>query len=480
MNNEILFEPIGAQEEVWNAMLYSSKNICAVLPVGSGKSYMAGLLLPTAATTPSMHKGRDILYVAPTYPMIERIIWQGLKKNCIDHWGLQDERDINNSKKIITFSNGIRIHCVSAETGLKGINAGLIVADEAAEFSEDALQELSNRIRPIPGVEGSVGRMILISTPEGKNPFHTMYENACAHPDRWIAIHKNYKQMRVQLKSWIEEQRYLLSPLKFNKDLMCDWGSVEDQFYYTWKREYAVAETFDRGGDLYTFHDFNKKCMTAIVAQVVGKPFTKTGKIEVLKSYAIESIGIKDFAQIIRNDFPKRTLLTVMDRSGNHENRDTTSDFGVTDQTILESFGFRIISNAKSNPFIADTDNSSNSFIGQGRLVIPLHEQKLIDAIETYHFEDGFRKALHKYKEQKYMFIDGLGDCLRYGIHYLFPMQHSTDDYVPEYIDSDQTFWQEPGQEHLTPGEVMYVDGKPSLKKIFKDMLEEQDDEHWC
>lgn len=442
---------------------------------------MAERFLPCAAMTPAMHKGRDILYVAPTYPMIERIIWQGLKTQCIKHYGLKDEQHINNSKKIITFPNKIRIHCLSAETGLKGINAGVIVADEAAEFSEEALQELSNRIRPKIGTDDSLGRMILISTPEGKNPFHNMYENAVAHPERWIAIHKNYLQMRVHKKSWIEEQRYLLSPLKFAKDFMCDWGSVEDQFYYTWKRQYAVAETVDRGGDLYTFHDFNKKCMTAIVAQVVGEPFSRTGKIEVLKSYAIENCGTEEFAKAVRADWPTRVLHCIMDRSGAQENRDTTSPFGVTDQTILESYGFRIISNAKTNPFIADTDNSSNSFIGQGRLSIPLTSQQLIDAVETYHFEDGFRKKLVKYKEAKYMHIDGLGDCLRYGIHFLFPMRHGEDVTQPRQMTDDESYYETPGDKYFVKPESKTHNGMPTVKSLLnKYNNNETDEESWC
>jgi hypothetical protein len=31
--------------------------------------------------------------------------------------------------------------------------------------------------------------------------------------------------------------------------------------------------------------------------------------------------------------------------------------------------------------------------------------------LETYHFEDGTRKSLVKYREARYMHIDGLGDA---------------------------------------------------------------------
>lgn len=470
----------GAQDEVWRAML-SDKNVCAVVPIGSGKSFLASLLLPIAATTPSMHRGRDILYVAPTAPMISRIIWKDLKQRCITMWGLEDEKDINNSSKTITFPNGIRIFCLSAETGLKGINASLIVCDEAAEFSDEALQELSNRIRPRPGDEESQGRIILISTPEGKNAFYDWYQHALAHPEKWIVLHKTWEQMRVQPRKWIEEQRYLLSPLKFNKDLMCDWGSVQDQFFYSWRRTMAIpTATVDRGRELYSFHDFNKRVMCAVVAQIVdGEAHSQKGKIEILKSYAIPDCGTEGIAQRIRADFPHRTIQAIMDRSGSHLNRDTTSAFGITDQTILEKYGFRIVNTAKSNPLVSDTDNSSNAFINQNRLIIPDSETKLLDAMETYHYEDSSRKQLVKYSDPKYAHIDGLGDCIRYGIHHLFRLQHTSTG-LPEYIDGTNDFYQEPGADYIRdPNVISTVNGVPTIPTLIKRLMQPTDDEYW-
>ena len=477
MSNTHNIDLYGAQSEVWDAML-GDKNVCAVLPVGSGKSFLASLLLPIAATTPAIHKGRDILYVCPTAPMIARIIWKDLKYRCITMWGLEDEKQINNSSKTITFPNGIRIFCLSSETGLKGINAGLIVADEAAEFTDEALQELSNRIRPNPGETTAQGRLILISTPEGKNAFYDWYQHAVNHPERWIVLHKTWEQMRVQPRAWIDEQKYLLSPLKFKKDLECDWGSVQDQFYYAWKRNY-IGATVDRGRELYSFHDFNKRVMCAVVAQVVGDIRSATGKLEILKTYAIPDCGTEGIAQRIRADFPQRTIQTIMDRSGSQLNRDTTSAFGTTDQTILEKYGFRIINTAKSNPLISDTDNSSNAFISQGRLVVPDTETKLLDAMETYHYEDGTRKQLVKYSDAKYAHIDGLGDCIRYGVHYLFPMTHHLKNNMPEYIDGDSSYYVEPGNEYMTQDIIRSVNGVPTVEALIRKMELDQGDESW-
>jgi hypothetical protein len=479
MSNQHNITLYGAQDEVWQAFL-SERNVCAVVPVGSGKSFLASLFLPIAASTPSIHKGKDILYVAPTAPMISRIIWKDLKQRCMTMWGLQDERDINNSSKTITFPNGIRIFCLSAETGLKGINAGVIVCDEAAEFSDESLQELSNRIRPSPGQINSQGRIILISTPEGKNSFWDWFQHATNHPESWIVLHKTWEQMRVQPRAWIEEQRYLLSPLKFQKDLMCDWGSVQDQFFYTWKRTMATYEPIqDRGTELYSFHDFNKKRMTAIIVQVTGGIRNPKGKIEILKTYAIPDCGTEGIAQAIRADFPQRTIQAIMDRSGSHVNRDTTSVFGITDQTILESYGFRIINTAKANPLIADTDNSSNAFIQNNRLVVPHTETLLLDSLETFHYLDGSRKELVKYKEAKYMHIDGLGDCLRYGIHYLYPMTHATSS-LPEYLDGDNGFYQEPGSNYMKdPAIINTKDGVPTVESLLRRTQKEFEEEYW-
>jgi hypothetical protein len=155
--------------------------------------------------------------------------------------------------------------------------------------------------------------------------------------------------------------------------------------------------------------------MAAIVIQVVND------KIIPLRSYAIPDCSTRTMAQTIRADYPRRRLNAIIDMSGTQLNRDTTSPFGVTDRTILEEYGFTIVNNRKSNPLISDTDNSSNAFIAAGRLIVDPTDTKLLEALSTYHYEDGSRKRLVKYAEAKFMHIDGLGDCLRYGIHHLFP-----------------------------------------------------------
>jgi hypothetical protein len=161
--------------------------------------------------------------------------------------------------------------------------------------------------------------------------------------------------------------------------------------------------------------------------------------------------------------------------SGTQVNRDTTSPFGVTDRIILEKYGFTIVNTRKSNPLITDTDNTSNAFINRGGLVIQPDDKFLLEAMQTYHFEDGSRKKLVKYTESRYAHIDGLGDCIRYGIHYLFPIQHENTLGIPEYVNTDSKFTRQnkPGLEHM-PESPLYPGG-PTWEEI---MNGESDEEH--
>lgn len=463
----------GQQSTLLKDMLDSDKHCIHIVPVGSGKTFLASIALPIFATDVRYHKNKDIIYSAPTGAMIKSLIWEPLKKACINHFNLRDGIDINNSELTIKFPNGIFIRCKSAEQreNLRGLNVGIWIADEAALYTSDTLQEITNRLRPSVGNPNSQGRLIVISTPNGTGPLYDLFKMALDRPEKYIVRHYNYEQMRSGNKIYIEEQKRILSPLKFAQDYLCAWESVADQFYYTFdKHKHCSDDIVDRGGDLYTFHDFNKRRMAAIVAQVT-RPGEKNGKIEIIKSYAIPDCSTEGIADAIRQDFPKRRLFSIIDMSGTQVNRDTTSPFGITDRIILEKYGFTIVNSRKSNPLISDTDNTVNAFINRGGLIIPNNDKLLLDALQTYHFEDASRKRLVKYTEQKYAHIDGLGDALRYGIHHLFPITHEQS--FAEYVGMDQRYARANDPANKYKPESPLYPGGPSWEEIINGDTEE-------
>jgi hypothetical protein len=460
MQNKIDIPLYGRQSTLLQDWLTTDKHCINIVPVGSGKTFLAAIALPIFATDYRYHRGKDIIYSAPTGAMIKSLIWEQLKQSCINHFGLKDGEDINNSELTIKFKNNVFIRCKSAEQreNLRGLNVGVWVADEAALYTQDTLQEITNRLRPRVGQPDTAGRLIVISTPNGTGPLYDLFKFALDKKERYIVRHYNYLEMRSGNRQFIEEQKRIISPLKFNQDYMCQWESVADQFFYTFDRHKHTGEIIDRMTDLYTFHDFNKRVMCATVAQV-KQAGTKEGTIEILKSYAIPDCGTEGIADAIRQDFPRRRINSIIDMSGTQTNRDTTSPFGVTDRVILEKYGFTIVNTRKSNPLITDTDNTSNAFIQRGGLRVKPDDKFLLEALQTYHFEDSTRKKLKKYTEQKYAHIDGLGDCIRYGIHYLFPITHDSVPY-PEYIGMDEKLLNmgRPGLEHM-PESPLYPGG---------------------
>jgi hypothetical protein len=451
----------GEQYTLLQDWLNSSKHCIDIVPVGSGKTFLASIALPIFATNDQYHRGKDIIYSAPTTAMIKSLIWEPLKTTCINQFGLQDAKHINNSELTIRFPNGVFIRCKSAEQreNLRGLNAGIWVADEAALYTSNVLQEITNRLRPKVGQPDTGGRLIVISTPNGNGPLYDLFKAAVADQEHWIVRHMNYEQMRSGNRAYIERQRQILSPLKFSQDYLCSWETVQDQFYYTWNSHLYCDAVHDRGGTLYSFHDFNKRRMCATIVQV-SRPGELDGKIEVIKTYAIPDCSTEGIAKAIREDFPQRNILSIIDMSGTQLNRDTTSEFGKTDRTILEQYGFRIVNTKKSNPLISDTDNSSNAFIQRGGLVVQPDDQLLLEALSTYHYEDAGRKRLVKYEEQQYAHIDGLGDCIRYGIHHLFPVRHHINNHVTDGITP------QPGAQYLKQGH--FGPGTPTLEELIR------------
>ena len=474
--NSVKINLYGEQTAVLNDWLNTDLHCIDILPAGSGKTFLASVFLPIAASDPQYHKGKDILYVAPTREMIKTLIWEQLKASCQTYFGIKDS-DINNGELTIRFPNNVFIRCKSAEQreNLRGMNAGIAIMDEAALYPSDSLLEITNRLRPRVGQPDTAGRMIVISTPYGAGPLYELFNNAKSNPQRYVVRHYDYEQMRSGNREFILEQKRILSPMKFAQDYLCSFESVTDQFFYTFSPQYHTASLDDTGGDLYTFHDFNKRVCCAVVARII-KPYDNSGRMEVIRAYAIDNCGTEQMAQAIRLDFPRRKIYSIIDMSGSQVNRDTTSAFGVTDRNILERYGFQIINSNKVNPLISDTDNICNAFIQQDRLRINASETRLIEAMKSYHFEDGTRKRLVKYTD-KYAYIDGLGDCMRYGISLLFPPQYET---VPggDYVGMDPKYskMMDPANKYM-PESPIYPGG-PSWEQILEGD-EEPDHQIW-
>ena len=82
--NNIDITLYGEQQTIMSDWLETDKNCIDIVPVGSGKTFLAAVALPLFASDERYHKGKDIIYSAPTGSMIKSLIWEDLKKSCIE------------------------------------------------------------------------------------------------------------------------------------------------------------------------------------------------------------------------------------------------------------------------------------------------------------------------------------------------------------------------------------------------------------
>lgn len=82
--------------------------------------------------------------------------------------------DVNRTKRRITtvFDNAIAFKSADQPDNLRGEGVDLLIIDEAAEVSQYAWE---NALRPTL-TDSSTSRMVAISTPQGRNWFHRLYE----------------------------------------------------------------------------------------------------------------------------------------------------------------------------------------------------------------------------------------------------------------------------------------------------------------
>ena len=69
----------GEQATILSDWLNTNKHCIDIVPVGSGKTFLAAIALPIFATNEQYHKGKDIIYSAPTGTMIKSLIGNNLK-----------------------------------------------------------------------------------------------------------------------------------------------------------------------------------------------------------------------------------------------------------------------------------------------------------------------------------------------------------------------------------------------------------------
>jgi hypothetical protein len=163
-------------------VIYNSPARFKVVAAGRrfGKSYLACMMLLLEGLKDS-HIGpvtgrrfdlalKEVYYVAPTFEQAKKIMWPLLKE-----LGRKVIASTIENTATCTLTNGRRISIKGADRpdSLRGIGLSYVVMDEYAFMKEEVWDKI---IRPaLSDVEGSA---LFIGTPDGKNHFYQLYNEA--------------------------------------------------------------------------------------------------------------------------------------------------------------------------------------------------------------------------------------------------------------------------------------------------------------
>jgi phage terminase large subunit-like protein len=190
----------------------------------AGKSYLARVMLFIAGMKMKNERGYDLLdkevwYVAPTFNQGKDILWNPLKQ-----MGKDIIETVHENTATIRLINGRRIQIKGSDRPdtLRGVGISDVVLDEYA-FMKPEVWDLI--IRPtLADVEGNA---LFIGTPDGKNHFYDIWEEARSGlaGDDWAAFHFNSLDNPLLSRDEIEKAKERMSIEAFNQEFNASFSS---------------------------------------------------------------------------------------------------------------------------------------------------------------------------------------------------------------------------------------------------------------
>ena len=135
----------------------------------------------------------------------------------------------------ILLPNGSRIVGLpEAEEKVRGFSASLLLIDEASRMSD----EMYHALRPMLAVAD--GDLWMMSTPNGKKGF--FYETWAYGGEDWQRISVPVTESCRISERFIEEERAVMGPVKFEQEYMCSFVDLGDEMFGRDLVERALAD----------------------------------------------------------------------------------------------------------------------------------------------------------------------------------------------------------------------------------------------
>jgi hypothetical protein len=266
----------------------------------------------------------------------------------------------------------------------------------------------------------SPGRSLTISTPKGYNFLYDMY-NYQETDKLWKSFHFDYHSSPFLDPDEIDRIAHTIDPLKFKREYLARFEDSGNNVFYCFDRKIHVRDDLPyfvkidgKAEDVHVNIDFNVglQCSSAMAL--------RGGQVHILDEFK----GHPDtdtLAKVLVEKYKGHRIYAYPDPSG--RSRKTSAVVGVTDFSILESYGIKCLA-PKAAPSVADSVNIVNrklkSAAGDIEMFIHPRCQGVIQSMErTVWVDNNPDLAVISKKEG----IEHYSDGIRYGLAYNFPIQ---------------------------------------------------------
>ncbi len=373
-----------------------------------GKSFVSGAAILEQI---SKKKNSVIWYVAPTWDMAKKIMWDDwLPKNIPKEW----VAEVNKMDKAYKFINGSILYVVTADNPehLRGSSLDLVIMDECAFMKDDVWDTVS------PALGDKMGRAILVSTPKGYNWFYKTFKEALEDKDWATFQYTTLDGGNVPIEE-IERQKRNMSPKMFAQEYLANFENLASRVYDMFDREQNVCDFDENWGkdstDVHIGIDFNVNPMTAAIA------VKERENIYFFDEIVEPNSNTQVLCNAIRKKFPKADIFVYPDPTC--RKRQTSAAVGETDYEILRRNRFHVCCpkapyssrdkfNAVNTAFL-NANGERHCFVTRGRC------KKLKEALEGYCYRKDGEDT------DKSGGLDHISDAAAYLLCYLKPIKRS-------------------------------------------------------
>jgi len=384
--------------------------VAAVAGYRSGKTEASVIRL---FTTMFENPGADMLYVAPTYPLVRDIFYPKVSKFL---------EGLGQKFRILTSDNVVKVYGYGTVYCRTMVHPDLLIGFEALNAHIDELDILKTpkaldvwrrvKARCSQKIDGKINQMFLTTTPEG---FKATYEMFVKNPLPGshlikMSTYSNEHNLAPGYIEGLKEQypAHLIGPY-INGEFS---NLVSMPVWVAYDRKLNDStEVATINDPLIVGMDFNVGRGCAVVYVFRGENLHAVDEI-------YNSYDTPDTVRVLKERYPTHSIAVFPDASGNSRKsvNATTSDIAV-----LKAAGYAI-KVRPSNPSIKGRVMSTNAKFcnGVGKRALFVNSKRcsnLVDALEQQVYDDN---GLPEKGEGKF---DDLTDAASYPINYLFPIK---------------------------------------------------------